>query len=274
MSKKPIAAALAAALMLVACESVPDSGNSGVGGGNVNYALEGTGGPVVVMEAGLGDGKDTWSPVYEDISAFSTTFAYDRPGYEGGLAFLVQYDTDKDGRRTGRDVAENLHALLAKEQVAPPYVLVGHSIGGTYVLNFASMYPDDVAGIVLVDGRLPGFTEACKAADVGLCEPPAIATLMAPWHQKLELSGIKETERDAASARQLGDIPITVIAATEPAPLTTAASQRLWLEQQEAYANAAQNGRFVRADGSKHYIHKEKPDLVIAEVKRMVESLR
>jgi Lysophospholipase len=103
----------------------------------------GAGAPTVVLEAGLGDGLLTWARVQDSIAGFASVCAYDRAGYGWS-------DPGPAPRTSAREIAE-LHALLGAAHLPPPYVLVGHSMGGLNVRLYAFRYPREVAGLVLVD---------------------------------------------------------------------------------------------------------------------------
>lgn len=244
-----------------------------VDGTQVSYSVAGRGSPVVVLESGLGDGKSTWSTIVSMLADRTAVFSYDRPGYSPGFGFK-RFRSDKDGRRTGQEVATHLRELLNAAGVEPPYLLVGHSIGGPYVLAFAKLYPEDTAGIVLVDGRPPDFTAACESADAGMCKPPGMLVAMMPPHQKLEIKGIDETESFTPRPQDLGEIPITVIAATEPQLTSSRTLQDLWLQHQKAFAGGSKAGRYVEATGSSHYVHKKQPGLVADEIRRILDSVQ
>lgn len=99
--------------------------------------------PLVVFESGAGTGLATWSTVLADVGRFARAVAYDRAGI--GLS-------EPDGHRpTPQHVAKKLHRLLAEMDLAPPYVLVGHSWGGPLIRMFAALFPGHVAGMVYVD---------------------------------------------------------------------------------------------------------------------------
>lgn len=254
------------------CATLPTTRSEPVGGASVTYSVAGKGSPTVVMEAGLGDSKQTWFGMATRIASSARVFTYDRPGYSPSLN--NRFQSDRDGARTGQEVAVHLRQLLHEARVEPPYVLVGHSIGGLYVLAFAKLYPEDVAGIVLVDGRPAEFTAACKAADAGMCEPPRFMVTMMPRHQKAEVRGMAATEAFAPRPQELGTIPVTVIAATEPQIGGSRRFQTLWLEHQRAFADAAANGRYVAAQRASHYVHRQRPGLVADEILRLVERAR
>jgi pimeloyl-ACP methyl ester carboxylesterase len=167
-----------------------------------------------------------------------------------------------------------LKKMLDEADPSPPYILVGHSVGGAYALRFAILYPEEVAGIVLIDARLKDFREKCQAAGFSLCSPPGIVGVIMPDHVREELRGLEESEAELPEPEELGNIPITVIAATDPPPYAPAGLQELWLEVQRDFASRLANGRFVLAEGTGHYIHRDDPDLVIREVSYIIDLVR
>ena len=113
-----------------------------VGGYRLNVFEAGEGDVTVVLEAGLGDNLTVWENVQARLAQTTRVVAYDRAGFG--------YSEPSPSRRTPEQIATELHALLREAQIAPPYVLVGHAEGGLYVRRFASLYPNEVAGLVLV----------------------------------------------------------------------------------------------------------------------------
>jgi pimeloyl-ACP methyl ester carboxylesterase len=101
----------------------------------------------LVFEAGSRATIDKWGKVLEGASRDATVFAYNRPGYGNSDAAPTPRD--------GRTVVEELRQLLRQKGLKPPYVLVGHSLGGLYMQLFARAYPDEVKGLVLVDAMYP-----------------------------------------------------------------------------------------------------------------------
>lgn len=114
-----------------------------VNGSRMHIHCTGNGSPVVLLEAGSTDISLSWGKVQPGVAEFTRVCAYDRLGYG--------WSDPLEGPVTARDVTGRLHSLLGAANISPPYVLVGHSLGGEYVRYYASRYPDDVAGIVLVD---------------------------------------------------------------------------------------------------------------------------
>jgi pimeloyl-ACP methyl ester carboxylesterase len=101
----------------------------------------------VVFENGSRATVDKWDKVIDAIAPQASVFAYNRPGYGKS--------SDTDTPRDGLTIVEELRQNLQHEGLAPPYILVGHSLGGLYMQLFAKRYPDEVSGIVLVDALYP-----------------------------------------------------------------------------------------------------------------------
>lgn len=106
--------------------------------------------PVIIFENGMGVGLDTWDPIIEQVSKFAPVFAYDRSGV-GKSEKVFQMPTVKL-------VAENLKSILTTLNILPPYILVGHSMGGLYARGFAGYFPNEVAGLIFIDPA--DFTES------------------------------------------------------------------------------------------------------------------
>ncbi|MEL6641703.1 MAG: alpha/beta hydrolase [Pseudomonadota bacterium] len=232
----------------------------------------GNGGPTVVFEAGLGDGAESWTAVRSRLPDSVGTFAWSRAGY-GGLG-LLDWETwpgDADGRRSGREVASQLMRELTKQGVEPPFVLVGHSLGGTYALSFAKAYPGSVAGIVLVDPRLPGFTAECQAQNLSNCTPPAALTLLMGETERAELRGMPETEASLRDLAFLNGIPVTVMSAGRGGLGISDDFQNAWIAYAEAFAERLPQARYVHVPSSGHYIHQSATNTVSAEIQRLLE---
>src|SRR5215213_8498189 len=140
-----------------------------IGGGRRLYLeCRGQGIPTVVLESGYGNSGANWTidaplvpqpQVLPAVARFTHVCTYDRPG-------TVGLDLDDRSRsdpvaqpRTATAVIADLHALLLAASVPGPYVLVGHSLGGMFVRLYAHTYPEEVAGLVLVDARPDGLFE-------------------------------------------------------------------------------------------------------------------
>ena len=118
-----------------------------VGGHRLHLTCAGTGSPTVVLVNGLNEISPLWSAVTAQVSRTTRICAYDRAG-QG-------WSDDADGPQDGLEVARDLHVLLARAGETGPYVLAGHSSGGTLAMTYAARYPAQVAGMALLDSSSP-----------------------------------------------------------------------------------------------------------------------
>jgi pimeloyl-ACP methyl ester carboxylesterase len=207
-------------------------------------------------------------------------------------------------------MAGELHALLGAAGVAPPYVLVGHSMGGYNVRLFASLYPNEVAGIVLVDASHPDqenrFPPELKnmegtwlreAEFIAYTMPFGIPRLMslcddeAPqraaecnWHTAR--TGVAELKNFAVSASQaaatgpFGNLPLAVLShdpdkpSADLSPDLAKPTDDAWEKMQVELSHLSTRGTRTIARNSAHYIQIDRPDIVIDSVRNVVEQLR
>jgi pimeloyl-ACP methyl ester carboxylesterase len=132
--------------------------------------------PTVILEAGKGDFSVEWSLVQPGVTRFARVCSYDRAG--DGWSEMGPYP------RTLRQIVYELHTLLERAEVRPPLVLVGHSYGGWLVRLYASTYPQDVVGMVLVEAgaedpqRLLADGRRARSSDLVTGQPvPEVKTL-------------------------------------------------------------------------------------------------
>ncbi|MBK6812278.1 MAG: alpha/beta fold hydrolase [Sandaracinaceae bacterium] len=134
---------------------------------------------------------------------------YSRPGYGASDATSAPRDPAR--------IVEDLRALLEARGYAPPYVLVGHSFGGTYMELFAKAHPDEVAALVLVDPRHRDFTAACAEAELSGCTIPESAVATLPAVQRAEFAGFALASDQIAAAGDFGAYPVRVLTGTSTA---------------------------------------------------------
>jgi pimeloyl-ACP methyl ester carboxylesterase len=273
-----------------------------VGGYKLHLVCAGEGAPSVILDSGLGDGYTVWQKVQPQVSQFTRVCSYDRAGYG--------YSQHSPLPRTSRVIAEELHALLRAAQLPPPYILAGHSMGGLDVRLYASLYPAEVAGIVLVDSSHPDqikrFPPALNDLDKTWLREQEFLTALMPFgiprllgfcgrdlearadkcnfpsqrEALAELQCFPENVLQASTAGALGDVPLAVLS-SDPARLEPDLPEDLvepmnqaWQRMQEELAHLSTRGTRHVAQGSGHYIQLDRPDVVIEAVRQVVRQVR
>jgi pimeloyl-ACP methyl ester carboxylesterase len=270
-----------ALIVFCAIESLPltgavqaaDGGRVDVGGYKVFTAVNGTGNPAVVFVSGLGEDLATWDKVVPEVAKFTRTFAYDRAG-------LGKSDAAPGGKSMDQMVSE-LHAALENSGVRPPYVLVGHSLGGAIVEVYAHRHADEIAGLVLVDPEDGRLLERLHARlnktdwDARQQMLDKMMTAASPA-QKAELEASNESGKLVEAALPLPAVPTVLLTGTlkDPGFPGNPLEQDLKMELHKELLAQTPRARQVLAPNSRHYIQEDAPELVIKAIRDVVEQVQ
>jgi len=223
--------------------------------------IEGHGPLTVVLEAGLGDTLDIWTDVQPLIAASCTrTMAYTRAGYPGS--------DPPSGPRDAATIVSELRWELKRRGIQPPYVLVGHSLGGLHMQYFARQYPDEIEGLLLVDS-----THWNQQLDLRphASDPSGrrSTVLFLPWIMQRELIDSTSAGEQVNVSPHASGVPTIVLSRTRALHGETPASQALAEKLQEEIAADFPAARHVRVDDSGHYIQRDRPDVVVAAAREL-----
>lgn len=250
---------------LVGCSSTRiDSHVVRMDGRAVEIVTAGTGVASVVFESGLGNDWTSWDAAAAEVSLGARVFAYSRPGYG-----------KSDPTTTPRDAAhivEDLRALLVAQGYRPPYVLVGHSFGGTYMELFAKAHPEEVAGLVLVEPRHRDFTTTCEQEKIEACSIPAAVAASLPQVQIDELNAFADASAEIRTAGAFGGYPVRVLTATSH--WNSLAWEMLWRRMNQSLAAEAADGKQILFDGADHNLEVERSHEVAETVLELVAAQR
>jgi pimeloyl-ACP methyl ester carboxylesterase len=230
-----------------------------VGGRHLYLECQGTGTPVVVFVAGLGDtGEAAWRTVWNEVARSTRACVYDRAG-------LGRSDPSPNAA-TYQSAVDDLHALLRNAHVSGPSVLVGHSLGGLLARLYAHDHPEAVAGLVLLDGTPVGWFPTVQRL-----LPAAVIGLLAHNPEGFDLShGLASlTPLDTPGA--LGHRPLAVLWAPNQSPpglpvSTQRELERIWETEQARLGRLSSASRVQRVAGSGHYLQRDQPNLVVARI--------
>ncbi len=216
--------------------------------------------PPVVFVSGIGEPGTYWTPVIDRLTTGSWLLTYDRPG-------IGASPPRPEGTRPWpyRLFADELAGLLHRADVTAPVVLVGHSFGSLVVRAFAGRYPTEVAGVVHVDGTVPGWDRLWPEAGFNADGDGPLATRVD------QDSWWRDSPRFA-----LPDVPAVVLARTpgrwfKPPPSPEV--DRFWQDGQRELA-VQLGARLVVAEDSGHYLVTEAPALVADAVDEVVQAAR
>jgi pimeloyl-ACP methyl ester carboxylesterase len=261
-----------------------------VGGGRrIQIDCRGAGSPTVVLESGLDHlGSLSWVAVHDSIAATTRVCAYSRAG--------IMWSDASDAAFDVTSVAHDLHAALAAAGERAPYVMVGHSIGGPYVLAFTHAYPAEVKGLVFVDASHPdqfarfrdvtgkslvpppgevklgaalGWTGLVRLMTAGATPPswPLETQRVAPAFLPRSVAGLaKETPAvpatlaAAGAMRRLGDRPLVVLTAGQPQPQAALDAMGVTREQGVRLRDVARSLHDDQASWTRHGRHEVVPD--------------
>ena len=257
-------AALLILVFLAGCAGLPGTQIGQVDARPLEFAARMGTGPVVVFENGLGGHMKWWGEVLPALPADASYFAYNRPG-TGKSANVA---TPRDGEH----IVDELRRALLQQGMQPPYVLVGHSLGGLYMQLFARKYPKEVAGLVLVDSTHPKQFEGAGAIEK--------QSLMVRGLAKVLITGVAQDEFDALSltGKQVLDLPaadsfpVYVLSAAEPMKEKSELAQISNALRQDI-ARMYPNSKQVWVE-SGHAIPIEKPEAVVNAVRAVLTQVR
>ncbi len=244
-----------------------------VGTGSIQACSLGTGSVTIILAAGAGQTSRTWDTLLSRLTPSARVVTFDRPGLGESLP--------GQSPRTPTQIARELRDVVEALAQSGPHVLVGHSMGGVHVLRYATLFPDEVAGVVILETPPPNFEQL----RFGLLTPDEQferervlrdGAARAPEVVRLEREGAQvPSEWDFTAFPD--DLPLTVIVADsqdfgELGSLV--AHRQLWLDGSHQWLGLSSRSYLSIAEGSGHMVHHERPELVVEHILSMVAALK
>ncbi len=232
-----------------------------IGGRKMHLDCRGEGSPTIIFESGLDtNGSMSWDKVQDPLAKLSRACSYDRAG--------VMWSDAKQGGQDADGVADDLHAALQAAGIRGPLVMVCHSLGGPYLMDYTRKYGDEVKGLVFVDcshpdqiaklgGKVPKANEvpllwktANALAWTGIMRlvpdsggspgvPERVTTIGKAYLPETfggsikEMEGILATFREGGALRDLGDRPLVVLTAMQPHPKEILAQLKMTAQESQ-----------------------------------------
>ena len=235
-----------------------------VGGYKLRMQVAGSGNPTVVLDAGSSESLEAWSDVLPEVSRFTRVIAYDRAG-------LGKSEIGPEPRSFARYATE-LHTMLHRAGISPPYVLVGHSMGAADLRAFAHLFPDEVGGLVFVDPLNEQIfrSVSAKEKEEEIARQDAAAKNGSAGRQAEWRLAKDEALNDFPELRSFGrppDVPMMLlVAGRERGPYWVKAV----LAEYGTWIAEASEGGLVVDPESRHHIQQDNPALVISAIRRVV----
>ena len=230
-----------------------------VGGHRLFVHCIGQGSPTVILEAGLGGTSATWAQVQPQAARSTRVCSYDR-------ANLGRSDPGSKPR-TSQTAVNEMRTLLRKLRgagVPAPYVLVGHSFGGFDVQLFARQDGGlAVRGAVFFDASPIDWPDLLDRFGIPTPGP----------EQNPEGVDIRASSQEVQAAPPFPDIPLIVLTHSVAPPGAPAELEQAWQERQVAHSQLSPQGELVVAEGAGHFIQRDRPDLVIRAIRRVVRRV-
>jgi pimeloyl-ACP methyl ester carboxylesterase len=272
-----------------------------VGGHRLHIGCSGAGAPAVIFESSLGGSSVDWYAVQPEVSRFTRACAYDR----AGAGWSDAAPLPRDPSRT----AEELHTLLGKAGVMPPYVLVGHSYGGYVVRVFAHRFRSEMAGLVLVDIATPEMWQRAPSVESQMAQmardcrwdklravfaisrlrgdsmtyvPPALRPIADGFFLSRKFQDdscgevqamLGEGQAQVRQAGSFGALPLAIVTAGQRGTLDEE-SWRVWQEIQRGLPALSTRSTQSFATQSSHHVQFGEPQAVVTAVRGVVGEAR
>lgn len=249
-----------------------------VGDHSLDVVRSGSGSPALIFETGLADSLDTWLPMLHTMSEFTTVIAYSRAGFG-------RSDPGPNDHSVPRAAAD-LHALLHKLPIKPPFILVARSYGSLVARLYTSLYPNDVAGIVLVDGTHE--QQVSRFGTLDRTYPRAFRayfdSVLATMPDGPAAAETRETvkiqvEGAVPGLKPLPDIPMAVLTSMksdESSPYVngTARGHEVWRALHDEWFRRSRDAIHVETSHSGHGIQDDEPALVEMAIRFVLDRVR
>lgn len=237
--------------------------------GIIEYAQSGNGEPAVILINGGSGPIEGWYKVFREIAEETTVFAYNRLG--------VGNSDKPTSPQHGNFIVNTLRQLLLEINLQPPYILVGHSLGGLYANLFARQNPNETAGVVLLDSSHPedlAINETQNAFIRGINKCFRAFDSFSPHRKWNEVNFVEETVKQIQQADTFPDVPLFVVSGDKMPRMMPEHVFQIRKSNQLNLVQLSNQGKHILASKSGHFPQLSEPEVVIQAVRECIEIVK
>jgi pimeloyl-ACP methyl ester carboxylesterase len=237
--------------------------------GSLEYARLGEGEPAIIMINGGSGPIEGWYKVIHEIAEHSTVVAYNRLGVGGSAK--------PSSPQHGDSIVTALRQLLEAIGIRPPYILVGHSLGGLYANLFARKYPQEIKGVVLLDSSHPQdliINQSQNAFVRGINRVLGLFDPLFPHRQWNETNFVEQTVKQIDTAGLFPDVPLVVVSGAKKPPMMPEFAMEIRRQNQLDFLRLSSQSRHILASQSGHFPQFTEPTVVIQAILDCIRMVR
>ena len=254
--------------LLFGCTTLPNSEEITTKYGKYSYHISGKGDYTIILESGAGDDMTEWESSLNHFENYAKVFTYNRAGFKGSKSHNKQ--------RNAQVITVELRELLEEVNISPPYILVGHSLGGLYLRVFATTYPNEVTGVLQIDSTHHDIVKNCKISNDNPTGIPWWAFLLLPSAVEGESKGLCKSLNLAKNTNKFPKVPLVVLSSNK-VPKSMEAKSTEWktMQNQQKYlATLSPNSKHITCSSCGHYVHQDRPELIDEALNWIFEQLQ
>jgi pimeloyl-ACP methyl ester carboxylesterase len=247
-----------------------------IGKARLSYRDSGTGSPAIVIISGMACHKDSYYPLHKSLADKTRVLSYDRPG--------LGDSTPTDEPRTLEYIDQDMTAFLKARNVPPPYVLIGHSLGGHIERYYAEKHPDDVAGLVFVDHPHEDWFRYIRSTWTPEESQKYFRFWMAdnPGYEGTGTEELLAYEANCDLVRGMKirpDMPVLMFTGSNDghyrdSPPGRDADRKAWTDMQASLLEGVADAKHIVDWECGHMLHKDKPEMVESEIEAFIDRIR